>query len=116
MKWPEDYDAAMAHAERLGLMSDGHATDRCQCSECGRVFSTEPNFDRHLTPGRLADDFDGDWCRSPAGVGLVQAEGGWWTRPEPQDGSQVWEDRSATVPRSLRTVERGLTDRARRSA
>lgn len=61
MKIADDgYRAALAAAHRLGLMTaSGDATDRCQCPTCGAVFSTEGNFDRHLTPGRNADDFGG---------------------------------------------------------
>jgi hypothetical protein len=81
------YDEAMAEAARLGLMAGptGKATDRCQCPTCGEVFSTEANFDRHLTPGRNADGFEGEWCREPSTVGLVQHARGWWLQP----GSEV---------------------------
>ena len=88
------YDEALAEAQRLGLMSGSIATDRCQCRTCGEVFTTEANFDRHLTPGRTADDFDGSWCQPPAAVGLIQHGGGWWHQPGP--------DRAACEVRSTR--------------
>ena len=84
----DDYYAdAVAEAQRLGLMTaSGHGTDRCQCPECGEVFSTESNFDRHLQPAaiRFADDYEGPWCRPPAQVGLVHSEGGAWHLPGPE--------------------------------
>ena len=55
------YDEVMSKAQRLGLMSGSIATDRCRCPTCGEGFTTEGNFDRHLMPGRTADDFDGSW-------------------------------------------------------
>jgi len=80
-----DYEAAMAEATELGLMSGSEATDRCQCPSCGEVFTTEGNFDRHLMPGRLAEDYDGPWCRPPTEVGLVQTDGHqWWHQPAPE--------------------------------
>jgi hypothetical protein len=67
-------DEAMAEAVRLGLMSSsGQPTDRAQCRTCEAAFSTDGNFDRHLTKGRNAGDFDG----------LVQNAKGVWTQPGP---------------------------------
>lgn len=75
----------MAEAVRLRLMiSSGAATERCECPTCGRVFSTDGNFRRHLTPGRLLEGYDGPWCRDPATVGMVQHERGWWLEPAPE--------------------------------
>lgn len=69
----QTYDEAMAEAVALGLMTaGGTATDRCQCPTCGRVFSTDPNFMRHLNPDRYRAGFDKSLnCLDPAGVGLV---------------------------------------------
>lgn len=86
------YDEAVAEAQKSGLMSGSIATDRCQCPACGEVFTTEGNFDRHLTPGRTADEFDGPWCQSPAAVGLIKYSGGWWHQPGPDVAA--WEGRS----------------------
>ncbi len=78
LDWPADPDEAMAHAQRLGLMtSAGNATDRCQCPTCGVVFSTESNFDRHLIAVRREEGFEGDWCQDPATVGLIGSAGVW---------------------------------------
>lgn len=88
-----EYDEAMAEAIALGLMTtSGQATDRCACPSCGAVFSTVGNFDRHLTPGRNAEGYDGPWCRPPADVGLVQHARGWWHQPGPEqgDGAAAW--------------------------
>jgi hypothetical protein len=56
-------------------------TRRAQCPTCGEVFSTDANFDRHLTPGRNEDGFDGPWCQDPSQRGLVKDERGVWKRP-----------------------------------
>lgn len=100
----EIYDEAVSEAQRLGLMSGGIATDRCQCSTCGEVFTTEGNFDRHLTPGRNDDDFDGTWCQQPATVDLIQHERGWWHQPAPDEAAS-WEGRSASDRESERAEE-----------
>ncbi len=72
----EVYAAAMAEAIQLGLMTaKGEATDRCQCSLCGAVFSTVANFDRHRA---------GDACHPPAEVGLLQHPRAWWLQPGPE--------------------------------
>jgi hypothetical protein len=105
LDWPEDYDEAMAHARRLRLMTEsGDATDRCQCPTCGEVSLTEGNFHRHLTPGRLAEDFVGNWCRDPAGVGLVKDGGGIWHLPGPE----------VPIARSARLVGSGQVEGAGR--
>jgi hypothetical protein len=93
-----DYADAVAEAQRLGLTTGSHATDRCQCPECGEVFSAASNFDRHLQRAavRFADDYDGPWCCPPREVGLVQSQGGWWHLPGPE------------VPGFRVTPERGL--------
>ena len=65
-------EAAITEASRIGLLTkSGAATDRCQCSTCGKVFSTEANFDRHLTPARdrFAEDYGGPWCPDPGTMG-----------------------------------------------
>jgi hypothetical protein len=85
------YAEAVAEAQRLGLMTvGGMATDRCQCTSCGEVFSTGTNFDAHLAPGRQAEGYLGPWCRPPAEVGLVRAEGGWWRAPGPKNRPTSW--------------------------
>ena len=74
----QTYEEAMAEAVGLGLMTEaGKATDRCQCSECRCVFSTEGNFDRHRNR---------DGCREPSTVGLIQHPRGWWLQPGPAGG------------------------------
>jgi hypothetical protein len=56
----ETYDESRNKHIELGLMTaTGIATDRCQWTECGEVFSTCGNFDRH----RRGDD-----CLPPATV------------------------------------------------
>jgi hypothetical protein len=86
LDWPDDFDGAMAHAIKLGLTTaNGNPTSRCQCPTCGEVFSTEKNFDRHLTPGRLADGFDGDWCQDPATRGMVLKVNGVWCQPAEEE-------------------------------
>lgn len=85
----EVYEQAMAEAVSLGLMSDGHATDRCQCPTCGAVFSTDGNFRRHLTRNRYRDGFDGPWCRPPADVGLIETNGV-WRRPGPDPDQEAF--------------------------
>ena len=97
------YDEAMSEAQRLGLMSGSIATDRCRCPTCGEGFTTEGNFDRHLMPGRTADDFDGSWCQPPTTVGLIQHGGGWWHQPGP--GEAAWEGRSNSDRESQRAAE-----------
>ena len=92
------YGKALAEAQRLGLMSGSIATERCQCPTCGEAFTTESNFDRHLTPGRNVDDFDGSWCQPPAVVGLIQHSGGWWHQPGPDRaawGGPFYKDRES---------------------
>jgi hypothetical protein len=97
------YADAVAEAIRLGLMSPNSvATDRCRCPECGEVFTTERNFDRHLALGRLAEDYDGAWCRSPAEIGLVRVDDGWWQAPGPE--TQPWP--SGGVPHAALNPER----------
>jgi hypothetical protein len=59
------------------LYSGSTPTERCQCPQCGSVFSTDTNFDRHQ---RLRED--GVECLDPVGVGLVST-GGVWHRPGP---------------------------------
>ena len=81
------YHEAMSEAQRLGLISGSIATDRCQCSTCSEVFTTESNFDRHLTPGRNSDD--GLRCQPPATVRLIQHGGGWWHQPGPDTSWNV---------------------------
>jgi hypothetical protein len=67
------YEDAMTEATKLGLMTkNSEATDRCQCTACGEIFSTVGNFDRHR---------GGSDCRPPAEVGLVQHVRGWWLQP-----------------------------------
>jgi hypothetical protein len=101
LDWPTGFDEAMAHAIRLGLMTPaGAATNRCQCPTCGEVFSTEGNFDRHLTRGRLAEGFAGEWCQDPAAAGLVRT-GVAWHQPGPELSqgahSDLWGERRAGV-------------------
>ena len=95
------YNEAVAEAQGLGLMSGSIATDRCRCRTCGEVFTTEGNFDRHLTPGRNVDGFVGSWCQPPAAVGLIQHSGGWWHQPGAEE--PVWKGR----PTSDRESQRG---------
>ena len=101
------YGEAVAEAQRLGLMSGSIATNRCQCSTCGEVFTTEANFDRHLVPGRTADDFDATWCQPPAAAGLIQHGGGWWHQPGPD--TAAWKGRSISdrEPRSAAEASGG---------
>ena len=84
-------------------MSGSIATDRCQCPTCGEVFTTVANFDRHLLPGRTADDFDGSRCQPPAAVGLIQNSGGWWHQPGPD--ADAWMGRSKSDRESQRAAE-----------
>ena len=80
------YEEAMAEAIQLGLMTrNGEATDRCQCTTCGEVFSTEGNFDRHLTRNHNRDGFTGPWCQPPASADLIQNDLGVWHQPGPDD-------------------------------
>ena len=72
-------------------------------SDVREVFTTEGNFDRHLMPGRTADDFDGSWCQPPAAAGLIQHGGGWWAQPGPNRAA--WEGRSNSDRESQRAAE-----------
>lgn len=45
-----------------------HGSPRCLCRECGQVFSTVGNFDRHRRNRQ---------CLAPEAVGLVQVAGVW---------------------------------------
>ena len=100
LDWPTDYDEAMAHAVRLGLLTaSGGATDRCQCPTCGQVFSTEANFDRHLSPDRQAEDFAGKWCRDPATVDLIRS-GIVWHRPGPPEPHSALREKSGADPQA----------------
>jgi len=82
------YEAAMAEAIELGLMSrNGLPTERAQCPTCQAVFSTDANFDRHLTKGRNREGFTGPWCQPPASMGLIQDAGKVWHQPGPDDRS-----------------------------
>ena len=54
---------------------------RCQCGECGEVFSTLANFDRHRK-GSYRDR--SRYCEHPEAVGLelkVSASGLYWAMP-----------------------------------
>lgn len=86
------YGEAVAEAQRMGLMSGSIATNRCQCSTCGEILTTEANFNRHLRPGRNAPHFEGPWCQPPAAVGLIQHGEGWWHQSGPEEAA--WEGRS----------------------
>ena len=82
METDQVYEAAMAEATKLGLMSkNGLPTDRAQCPTCEAVFSTVSNFDRHLTKNRNRDGFPGPWCQPPASVGLIPNDRGIWHQP-----------------------------------
>jgi hypothetical protein len=73
-----EYSAALAEAIELGLMTaKGEATERCQCAECLKVFSTEHSFDTHRVDDR---------CVYPKQAGLVQHPAGWWHRPGADEG------------------------------
>ena len=67
------YPEAMAEAAALGLMTaGGEATDYCQCTDCGKVFTTEGNFNTHRPRGK---------CVDPATVGLEANSKGAWKTP-----------------------------------
>ena len=78
------YDAAMAEATKLGLMSDGKATERAQCPTCEAVFSTAGPFDRHLTRNATARTSPGPGATA-ASVGLVRTFTGVWLQPGSDD-------------------------------
>jgi hypothetical protein len=85
-----EYDEAVAEAIELGLMTSvGEATERAQCPTCGEVFSTDANFERHLSKGRNREDYDGPWCQPPASVGLIQHKRGWWQLPGPDPDRSI---------------------------
>ena len=87
METDQVYEAAMAEATKLGLMSkNGLPTERAKCPTCGEVFSTDANFDRHLTRGRNRDGFTGPWCQPPATVDLIHDARGIWHLPGLPDG------------------------------
>ncbi len=51
-----------------------HCSPRCLCRECGQVFSTVGNSDRHRRNRQ---------CQPPEAVGLVQVAGAWKGAPVP---------------------------------
>ncbi|MCI4354113.1 MAG: hypothetical protein L3K06_01960 [Thermoplasmata archaeon] len=58
-------------------------TRRAMCTECGRVFTSDRNFDRHRKGG-------GDsHCVDPATVGLILNPQGFWREVSPEDRSRV---------------------------
>lgn len=108
METDQVYEAAMAEATKLGLMTkNGEATDRCHYTVCGEVFSTVGNFDRHR---------GGSACHPPAEVGLVQHVQGWWLQPGPDVPWAPFAGHTATVgaPHRLLRVPRPQPARRRR--
>lgn len=56
-------------------------TRRAQCPTCEEVFSTDANFDRHLSRGRHDKGYAGPWCVHPTLAGLIADEQGAWKQP-----------------------------------
>jgi hypothetical protein len=65
------------------LMQDGSPTARAMCTECGRMFSTDGNFDRHRKVRRLSEH--DSYCEDPSKVGLILGRHGIWHLPGPQE-------------------------------
>jgi hypothetical protein len=67
---------------RESLWESEHLEDTtalAMCAECGRMFTTDANFDRHRMGG-------GDsYCVDPSTRGLLLNHRGFWSRP-PREG------------------------------
>jgi hypothetical protein len=95
--------------EHLLTTASGEATNRALCTTCGEVFSTDANFDRHLSKGRSREGYDGPWCRPPDEVGLLQDGRGVWRQPGPQERPEgrTAMDRASTEPSPVPDTEGG---------
>ncbi len=65
---------------RCGATWGGANTSHCSAASCHQTFSTVANFDKH---------WKGDEHRTPASVGLVLSERGYWGAPPPTPEQQA---------------------------